>query len=414
LTGPNQTARLNGVAELRNSSFATFVGSERITLERINGRILFTSNQAQIDSLTASLGGGKVVAEGGALLEGLELQRFRFNLSANNFTAPLPPDFVSTGDAQIEVTGFREENGEMNTLIAGSIAAKRTVYTQDIDLADVINRRRGDTSLSEGTSSGSILGVIRLDISVEGRDALVVRNNIADLTASLSLRVTGDVEFPQVSGRITATSGTVFFRNDRYEVQRGVLEFPPNTNIEPYINLQAETEIRGYQIIVNLSGELANTENLSATFRSNPALPQADVVSLITTGNLANSDSGIPTLAQSGINTAAELLTDTLINNPARKATDKLFGLNVFEIDPIISGQRLGASARLTVGRQINKNLLVTYSTNLSQDQNQVLALEYRVSNRLSLVAQYEQRSLSNVTQRNNNFSFEIRLRKRF
>jgi translocation and assembly module TamB len=302
----------------------------------------------------------------------------------------------------------------MNSLIAGTFQARRSVYTKDIDLADVINRRRGD-SLSEGSSSsGSFIGVPKLDIRVEGRDALVVRNNIADLTASISLRATGDVDYPQLSGRITATRGTVFFRNDRYEVQRGVLEFPPNTSIEPYINLQAETEIRGYQIVVNLTGELANTENLSATLRSNPALPQADVVSLVTTGNLSNNDSGIPTLAQSGINTAAELLTDTLINNPARKATDKLFGLNVFEIDPLISGQRLGASARLTVGRQINKNLLVTYSTNLSQDQNQVLALEYRVSNRLSFVAQYEQRSLSNVTQKNNNFSFEVRLRKRF
>ncbi|MEJ7701322.1 MAG: translocation/assembly module TamB domain-containing protein [Pyrinomonadaceae bacterium] len=258
------------------------------------------------------------------------------------------------------------------------------------------------------------MGVPKLDIRIEGRDALVVRNNLADLTASASLRVTGDVEFPQISGRVTANSGTIFFRKDRYEVQRGVLEFPPNTNIEPFINLQAETEINGYQVIVSLVGELTNTESLNATVRSSPALPQADVISLITTGNLANTDTGIPTLAQSGINTAAEILTDELINNPLSKATDKLFGLNRFEIDPIVSGQRLNPSARLTVGRQINRNLLVTYSTNLSEDQNQVLALEYRVSNRLSFVAQYEQRSLSNVTRNSNNFNFEIRLRKRF
>jgi hypothetical protein len=98
-----------------------------------------------------------------------------------------------------------------------------------------------------------------------------------------------------------------------------------------------------------------------------------------------------------------------------RKATDKLFGLNVFEIDPLISGQNLAnPTARLTVGRQINNKLRVTYSTNLSQDQNQVLALEYRVSNKLSFVAQYEQRALSNVTRNRDNFSFEIRFRRRF
>jgi translocation and assembly module TamB len=129
---------------------------------------------------------------------------------------------------------------------------------------------------------------------------------------------------------------------------------------------------------------------------------------------LANTESGIPTLASTGINTAAEVLTDAIISNPARRATDRLFGLNVFEIDPIISGDRINPTARLTVGRQINNNLRVTYATNLSQDQNQVLALEYRVSNRLSVVAQYEQRSLSNVTRNRDNFSFEVRFRKRF
>ncbi|MCA1622425.1 MAG: translocation/assembly module TamB domain-containing protein [Acidobacteria bacterium] len=411
LSGVNKTAQLNGTARLENASLATFVGAERLSLTRINGSVRFTSNQAEISELSGFLGGGKITASGGAVVKGLELQAFRFDVRGNNFTAPLPPDFITTGDAQIEISGVRRD-GELNTLIAGTIYARRSVYNKDIDLADFISQRR-EASLTEGPST-SFIGVPKLDIRIEGRDALVVRNNLADLTASASLRVTGDIEYPQISGRVTANSGTIIFRKDRYEVQRGVLEFPPNTSVEPYINLQAETEIKGYRIIVNLVGELTNTENLNATVRSSPALPQADVISLITTGNLSNTDRGIPTLAQSGINTAADILTDELINNPLSRATDKLFGLNRFEIDPIISGQRLNPSARLTVGRQINKNLLITYSTNLSEDQNQVLALEYRVSNRLSFVAQYEQRSLSNVTQNNNNFSFEIRLRKRF
>jgi len=413
LTGVNATARLNGRAELQNASVAAFVGSDRLTLDRIRGSILFTSDQAQIERLSGFLGGGRVTASGGAQLKGLELQSFRFEASGRNFTAPIS-NLVTTGDADIEFSGVRRE-GVLDTLIAGTVIAKRAIYTEDIDLADFISgRREGSLSSGSSGSSSSVLGVPKLDIRIEGRDALIVRNNLADLTASAALRLTGDTEFPQVSGRITANSGTIFFRRERYEVQRGVLEFPPNTSIEPYINLQAEAEINGYQVIVSLVGELTNTDNLNATLRSSPALPQADVISLVTTGNLANTDTGIPTLAQSGINTAAEILTDELINNPLSKATDKLFGLNRFEIDPIISGQRLNPSARLTVGRQINRNLLVTYSTNLSADQNQVLALEYRVSNRLSFVAQYEQRSLSNVTTQNNNFNFEIRLRKRF
>ncbi|MBK9153354.1 MAG: translocation/assembly module TamB domain-containing protein [Chloracidobacterium sp.] len=410
LVGPNETARLSGTAQLDNASFATFVGSDRLSFDRLQGRILFTSNQVQVEQATGYLGGGRIVANGGALLDDrLQLASFRVDLTGNNITVPLPEDFITTGDARLEVSGRRVGEG-LSTLIAGTIRARRSVYTEDIDLSRIVGARR-EGSLASGASS---IRAPRFDLIIEGRDALIVRNNLADLTASVSLRLGGTTENPQISGRVTANSGTVFFRKDRYIVQRAVVEFPPNTEIEPIVNLQAESEIGGYQIFVNLSGPLTDTENLSANVRSSPALPQADVISLITTGSLSNTESGIPTIAQTGINTAAEIITDTIINDPARRATDKLFGLNVFEIDPIISGQRLNPSARLTVGRQINNNLRVTYATNLSQDQNQVVAFEYRVSNRLSFVAQYEQRSLSNVTQDRNSFSIEVRFRKRF
>jgi translocation and assembly module TamB len=412
LSGPNSTARLSGSANIVNGSVAAFLGTDRITVNRLNARVLFNTNQFEVDDASGYLGGGKFTASGGGTLDSLAIRAFRFTLDGSNITVPLPTDFITTGDAHLEISGIRRvRTDELQTTIAGRVFARRSLYSKDIDLASVVGARRDAILTGGGTSS---IRAPRFDLIIEGRDALVVRNNVADLTASVSLSLTGDADNPQIVGRITADRGVIFFRKERYDVIRGVLEFPPNTEIDPVINLQAESDIAGYQVFVNLAGPLKDSEQLSATVRSNPALPQADVVSLITTGNLANAAGGIPTLAQTGINTAAEILTDTIINNPARKATDKLFGLNVFEIDPIISGQQVNPQARLTVGRQINNNLRVTYSTNLSQDQNQVLALEYRVSNKLSFVAQYEQRSLTNVTRSRDNFSFEIRFRRRF
>ena len=410
VTGEFGKSEITGSATMVNASIATFVGTDRFTFDRLNGRILFNSNQAQIERLTGYLGGGQFTASGGLLLNNnLEIGSYRVALNGDNVTVPYPQDFLTTGDVQIEISG-RRVGTILTTDVTGNIRATRSLFTKDIDLATVVGARR-EAALTAGTAS---LDTTRFDLTIEGRNALVVQNNIADLTASVSLRVTGNADNPQITGRIVANGGQLFFRRDRYDIQRGVLEFPPNTMIDPIINLQAESQIGGYQIFVNLSGPLTDTELLNATVRSSPALPQADVVSLITTGNLSNTDTGIPTIAQTGINTAAEVLTDSIINNPVRKATDRLFGLNVFEIDPIISGERLNPTARLTVGRQINNNLRITYSTNLSQDQNQVLALEYRVSNKLAFFAQYEQRSLSNVTNRRDNFSFGIRLRRRF
>jgi len=137
-------------------------------------------------------------------------------------------------------------------------------------------------------------------------------------------------------------------------------------------------------------------------------------VSLILTGTLSQTDTSTSVLAQSGLGTAASLLTDALINAPISRATNKLFGLSRLEISPVITGTSSTPTARLTAARRITKDLTVTYSTNIASDPNQVLAVEYRVSNRLSFVAQYEQGSQRNLSTRNNNYSFEIRMRKRF
>lgn len=412
ITGTNSDEILNGTALLDRSSISTFVSSDRITLDQLNGRINFTSNRVDINSIKGNLGGGKVSISGIAtLLDDLRIEKLILNMTGERVRVPFPTNFQTVGNANLRID--TERNGSsLRTLISGRIIPQKALYETDIDLADVTGGRR-ESAIGQ-SATASALGDVVLDLSIEGRNALEVRNNLADLTASLSLRITGEVGSPQISGRVTSNSGLIFFRRDRYEIQRAELLFPPGINSDPILNLQAVTEIRGYQVVVGLNGAISDAESLNLSVRSNPSLPQADVISLITTGSLSNTESGIPSVAQSGISTAAEVLTNEIINKPVTRATDKLFGLNRFELDPIISGSRLNPTARLTVGRQINRNLAVTYSTNLSDTQNQVVAFEYRVSNRLSFVAQYEQRELSNVTRQSNNFSFEVRLRRRF
>ncbi|MDX6611915.1 MAG: translocation and assembly module TamB [Blastocatellia bacterium] len=405
VAGSYENPRVSGLAALSGASVSILSGDDRMTIANVVGRVRFNANQAQIESMKGTLGGGTLTASGGALLDGFALAKFSISVHGNDVSLPFPPDFHTTTDGDLEIKGTARD-----PWITGTLNLRRVEYTKDIELADLINSRH-ETTLSE-SGTESLLSAAHIDIRAEGRNALFVRNNIADLTASVSLRASGEWEDPIISGRITATSGTLTFRNDRYELSRGLMELPFRPNADPIVNIQAESEIRGYRVIVNLSGPLSQP---LAVVRSEPSLPQADVVSLITTGNLSTGDTGGSILSQSGLGTAASLLTDTLINAPASRATSKLFGLSRFEINPQFTG-RSGSTptARLTLGRRISKELSVTYSTNVASDPNQILALEYRLSNRMSFIAQYEQGSLRNLSSRNDNFSFEIRFRKRF
>ncbi|HJR09065.1 MAG TPA: translocation/assembly module TamB domain-containing protein [Pyrinomonadaceae bacterium] len=408
VAGSFEDPRLTGTASVAGASFSTLLTDQRLTVQNIQGSVRFTADRAQIDSLTGTLGGGRLSVSGGALLAGFTPTQFRLSLRGENVTVPLPQDIRATADADLILQGTAQAQ-----ILSGLVNLRRAEYTEDIEIADFINRRREATISESGGGDGSGFGGnLRLDLRVEGRDALVVRNNLADLVGSVNLQVRGSMEEPVIGGRITVARGTLNFRNDRYELTRAYIDLPARADADPILNIQAEAEIKGYRVIVGLTGPLSSP---NAVVRSDPALPQSDVVALITTGDLNRSEEGGATLAQTGFGTATSLLTDTLINNPVQKATDKLFGLNRFEIDPLIAG-RGGASptARLTVGRQINRNLSLTYSTNVTTDQNQVLALEYRVSDRLSFVAQYEQGATNTLRSAHDNFSFEIRFRKRF
>jgi translocation and assembly module TamB len=405
VSGSYERPRLNGTASVAGGSVSLLIGNERWTIGNVKALVRFTSNQAQIETATGTMGGGHISATGGALLEGFTLSRFLFNIRGDNVTAPYPENFRTTADLNLEIKGTSREQ-----LIGGTVNLRRTEYTQDIELADLINFRRGQ-SIEEGGEIELTGAAVFSDLRIEGRNALVVRNNLADLVGSVSLQVNGPVKDPIIAGRITATSGTLNFRNDRYEITRALVDLPPQRQADPLINIQGESQIRGYRVTVGLTGPLSQPQ---AIISSEPALPQADVVSLITTGQLATGDTSTSILSQSGLGTATSLLTDALINAPAQRATSRLFGLSRFEINPVIGGSGSTPAARLTVGKRINKDLSVTYSTNVASDPNQILALEYRVSDRLFFIAQYEQASTRRLTARNNNFNFEIRFRKRF
>ncbi len=405
VAGTYADPRITGTAEVTGATFATLIEDERLQVTSINGRVRFNANQAEIESLTGRLGGGRVSVSGGALLAGFRPAQYSLSVRGDDVTVPFPNEFRTTADASLEIRGTTE-----GQLVRGLVNVRRTEYTQDIDLADLIDRRR-DISLEEGGGVAA-LGQTTLDLQIEGRDALVVRNNLADMVGSVSLLVRGPVDDPVISGRITATRGTLSFRNNRFEIQRAIIDLPPRRDADPVLNVVAEAEIRGYRVTATPSGPLSQ---LQITLRSDPSLPQADVVSLITTGDLSSGDQSASILGQSGVGTATSLLTESLVNAPVRRATDKLFGLNRFEIDPLVSG-RGGASptARLTVGRQINRDLSVTYSTNVTGEPQQVVAVEYRLSDRMSFVARYQQGSQNTLRTQNNDFSFEVRFRKRF
>src|SRR4029450_12674131 len=145
INGTFEAPRVLGTATVNNGSVSVLIGNERWTIANVRAGIRFTANQAQIDSFNGTLGGGRISATGGALLDGFTVSAFRVNIHGDDVSGPCPEDFRSTLDADVEIRGSSREQ-----LIGGTVNLRRTEYTQDIELADLINQRRGE-SIEEGT-----------------------------------------------------------------------------------------------------------------------------------------------------------------------------------------------------------------------------------------------------------------------
>jgi translocation and assembly module TamB len=386
--------RLSGFADVRDAAFS--LSGMPLPVQQGHGRILFTSNQALVESFTATSGGGRMEGGGGVLFEGLKPARWRFDLRANSVRLNYPAPVRSLIDGALVLEG----NAQLQVL-SGLVTVRRAEFTQDVDANDLAaivsggqRAKRLTTTTGEGTSR------IRLDLRVEARDSLIVRNNVANLVGSASLQLTGPLDDPNVDGRAIVTGGTLLFRNGEYQISRGVVRFPGRVSDDVSFDLQAESEIRGYRVTIGFRG---TPEHFYPTFRSEPVLPQTQIVSLIITGDLAPEAGNRQQLALTGIGLAGSLLGEA-VSKSVEKRTNRLFGLNRFQIDPLLTGTG-DPTARLTVGRRINKNLAVTYSTDISTTNEQLIQFEYRVSDRISVVAAREEDGA---------YALDVRLKKRF
>lgn len=403
ITGALASPKLVGTTEL--SEVAARVPDFPLSVARGNGLLRFTVDQAIIESFKAATpGGGTLELTGGAALTNLVPDRWRIEARADQVAVEYPRDTRVIADANLSLQG-----NQRYQLLSGRVDIRRASYTKDIFIEDLV---RGNIPFSDSISSGSVgtggltSSRINMDIRVNANETLVIRNNLADALGSAYVNLRGTVDNPQLAGRILLSRGTLEFRNDRYELVRGLITLPPGNVIDPILDIEAQAEISGYQVSIGFSGTLSKLET---SLRSEPSLPEADIISLVLTGSPASTGSSEAAAAtQTGLGLAQALLAAS-INEQIGRTANRLFGISRLTVDPLVVGRGNDPTARVTIGQQITRNLTLTYSQNLTSSGpsglDRIILVEYRLSNRFSIVGFRNEGS---------ELGFDVRVRKRF
>jgi translocation and assembly module TamB len=400
LRGPAADPQLSGRMDIRNASF--FLKDIANGVEKAEGAIFFDKNRANIQKLTGVTGGGSFQLTGFAGLNRGELS-YRLQMTTRGVRVRYPEGVSTTLDSDLALTG-----SSARSLLAGSITIKRSGFVMAGDLASLV----GNTGnpLPAAAVQNEFLRNLQFDVRVRtSPDAMFLSNYTSDLQMEADLRLRGSPAKPVLLGNIKANQGQVNFFGNRYTISRGEVLFFNTAVVQPQIDLDLETRVRGITVYLNVNGPLSR---LNVTYRSEPPLQSSEILALLTVGrapastttSIATSDS-IRSQTVMENSTASNTLLGTALSAGLNSRTERFFGASRIRIDPAATGVDNLPQARLSIEQSISRDITLTYITNLNRSQQQVVQLEWDLNRQWSMIA---------IKDENGTFAVDFLFRRRF
>ena len=363
------------------------------------GTILFNGSQATIQNLKGGAGGGQVTLGGVVGYAGGDLS-YRVDASAQDVRVRYPEGVSTSADAELSLRGSTQRS-----TLSGTVTVLRTGFTPRTDFSSILGK--ASQPVRTPSARGGPLSGMQFDIRIETAPDISFESAFAqDIQVEGALRLQGTPNNPVLLGRINITEGDISFFGTKYTINQGSITFSNPVTLEPVLNIDLETKVRGIDVTLTVSGPLTK---LNLTPRSDPPMQYSDVLALLATGSAPSAD---PTLAaarqnapQSFTQVGASALIGQVVANPVSSQLQRFFGVSRLKIDPQLTGVENNPQARLTVEQQVNKNVTFTYITNIATANQVIVRIEWALNKNWSAVA---------VRDENGLFGLDFFYKKRF
>ncbi len=397
IRGTLDQPQINGRLDLKNATF--YLEDFPNGIDQANGTVIFDRNRATIaDKLTAQTGGGEIALTG---FVGFGTGELIYRLQARAENVRYRGDGVSTtGNANVTLTGT-----STHALLAGTVTIARAGFNPKADLGSLL--LASSVPISTPATPNQFLRGLQIDVHVETVPNLQFQTSVtSDLQAEADLRIRGSAVRPTLSGRINVNQGEVQFFGNKYSIVRGNIAFYNTTKIEPVLDMDLETQVRGVTVNINFSGPISK---LNLSYRSDPPLQSNEIVALLAVGRAPGTNSSLAssqTVSQQDVlSTSTNTLLGQAIAAPISGRLQRFFGVSRLKIDPLLTGVNAVPQARLTLEQQISKDITLTYVTNLAQANQQLVKVEWDINRNWSAVA---------IREENGVFGIDFLYKKRF
>jgi len=379
VTGDWESPHINGGVNLSNGSFGFKEYNNRIS--SLTGYLYMDNDRIVLENLSGKLSGGDVTLSGIVYLKKFSIKRFYLEGDFRNVSASPSSDFTVNFDGSMLFKGDPEAQ-----TVSGDIRINRARYKERVDWKSWLLKTKKPEKYNVGISS---LEKVELNIRINGKDNIRIDNNVARATMSADMILRGTLHRPLLLGRLESTEGTVYFRNNDFRIVHASADFAETSDLNPFIQISSETDVKGYTIRMNLEGQL---DHFDLALSSEPALKEIDILSLLTVGKTGGDVKGLE--GGIGASEATSFVTGKL-QDVIEERMSSITGLDRFQIDPYVSKTTGTIEPRLTVSKRLlGDKMALTYASAVGSTEEQIIKLEYFVSKNASLVGIRDERGL--------------------
>jgi hypothetical protein len=379
IRGTMASPRINGSAEVQDAQVKV-PGFPQI-IDHISGTVLFKGDRLDIESLRAQLGGGTVVLGGYITLQGLTPRQVRITIQGSDVALRYFEGISVEGDFKLLLSGDSER-----MVLSGDVDVARGLYFRDFDfrtsLLNLILSRKGIVP----TVAASWQGRVSLRLHLNAPGTLAVRNNVADVTGTADLDLTGTLSNPVVLGLVTMDEGgRIRFQNVDYRVVRGSINFQNPFRIDPYFDMTMEGRVSGgytgfegtgqYDVTVNVTGTL---DRITPTITSDPPASDITLFSVLGVGALG------PNRGQSGVAVGTDTLglgRSLLEQNLIGMLGSKILPFaDSFTYDPGLLSTTTGSGPKVTIEKRVSNDLRVIVVYFLTHESRDLEIVEWQIT----------------------------------
>lgn len=273
-TGSMKSPSLVGSALVQDARFS--LRDQPVSVRGVNGKVEFSEARVLVQHLYGVVNNGRVDVHGDIRLDRFDLKEVQVGVELDE-VALRPKDYLP-----MTVSGELLLFGKPSAMtLTGGLHLIKLRYDQPLDINTVLQDARKGPQVG-GVTLEKPKEWLSFNVDIIADGDVRVDNNLARAKLGGKLTLTGNNVHPGLVGSIETQEGSeAFYRNNRFAISQGLLEFKDRKNIDPVFDLRAETQVREFLVKLHAFGRPASPQIILS---SEPELTEADIISLLTLG----------------------------------------------------------------------------------------------------------------------------------